>query len=288
MSKTFDPRLTPIRDDLAAASLRGRIEAPRYVEGRLMTAMASRAALKATPDAHAAMATELLFGEGFMVYDERDGWAWGQSTGDGYVGYVRTAALGPAGPAPTHWVSAPASHVYARPDFKQPPASALYFASPVCVTGATERKFLPLASGGFVHHSHLTPIGRWQQDHVAVALRFLGAPYVWGGRSVAGLDCSALIQLALYATGRSCLRDSDQQASTVGVELGAEDRLVRGDMVYFPGHVGIMIDSEMIVHANATHMAVTVDPLSEVKEIVARSLAPERAVITARRRLQPQ
>lgn len=285
MSKSFDPRVTPVRADLAAASLRGRIAAPRYVEGRPMTVTASRTALKSTPDPEGALATELLFGEGFMVYEERDGWAWGQSTGDGYVGYVAAAALGPAAPAPSHWVSALASHVYAEPDFKRPPVSALFFTSPVTVAGEAERKFLPLASGGFVHHSHLTPLGAWQPDHVAVALRFLGAPYVWGGRTVAGLDCSALIQLALSATGRPCLRDSDQQAATVGRDLQADEKLRRGDIVYFPGHVGIMIDADHILHANATHMAVTVDPLAEVIDIVART---SDHPVAARRRLPPQ
>lgn len=283
---SFDPRVTPARDDLAAAHLRGEIAAPRYAEGHMMTVTSPRAPMKGKPDAAASMTSELLFGESFTVYDSADGWAWGQAGHDGYVGYVPAASLGPVAVAATHRVSSLATHIYPAPDLKLPPLMPLYLGSPVAVAGPGEKGFLPLASGGFVYAAHLAALDTKVPDLTALAESFLDAPYLWGGRTVAGIDCSGLVQQVMLAAGVACPRDSDQQAAALGQGLPDDASLARGDLVFFPGHVGIMLDEVHLLHANATHMAVTVDPLEVVAGIVARELAPGRPAVTARRRLR--
>ncbi len=288
MTASFDPRITPVRADLAAAHLRGQVSAPRYAEGQAMTIAASRAAMKGRPDPAASRTSELLFGEGFTVYDCADGWAWGQAAHDGYVGYIPADCLAPAGMPATHMVARLATHIYPAPDLKTPPVMPLYLGSRVRVEGEPVKGFAPVNGGGFVYAAHLRPLDAPPADPLAVAESFLGAPYLWGGRTVAGIDCSGLVQQALLAAGIPCPRDSDQQAASVGRLLSEDVRLARGDIVFFPGHVGIMVDDARLLHANATHMAVTVDPLDAVIEIVARGLAPGKPPVTARRRLPRQ
>lgn len=253
-----------------------------------MTVACSRAAMKARPDPAAPLASELLFGEEFAVYDLADGWAWGQAAHDGYVGYVPADCLAPMAARITHRVSRPATHLYPAPDLKTPPLMPLYLGSAVAVAGEPEKGFVPLASGGYVYAAHLAPKGTYVADPTALAESLLAAPYLWGGRTVAGIDCSGLVQQALLAAGIPCPRDSDQQAASVGRLLSEDVRLARGDIVFFPGHVGIMVDDARLLHANATHMAVTVDPLDAVIEIVARGLAPGKPPVTARRRVPRQ
>lgn len=266
---SFDPRLTPARPDVAAESLRDQIPAERYVVGALRRVTAAVAPLWSKPDA-VALASELLYGEGFLVYDQADGLAWGQSTRDDYVGYLPASMLAEAA-EPTHWLSATASHRYAAPDLKRPPLHPLYFGGLLAIVDAAPVKgFLPLADGGWVPVSHVRPLGEWLADPLDAAQRFLGAPYLWGGRTMAGIDCSGLIQMALLASGRRTLRDSDMQAATVGEALAEDAPLRRGDIVFFPGHVGIMASERRLLHANATSMAVTIDPLEEVIAIVRR------------------
>lgn len=253
-----------------------------------MTVACSRAAMKARPDPAAPLASELLFGEEFAVYDLADGWAWGQAAHDGYVGYVPADCLAPMAARITHRVARPATHLYPAPDLKTPPLMPLYLGSAVAVAGEPEKGFVPLASGGYVYAAHLAPKGTYVADPTALAESLLAAPYLWGGRTVAGIDCSGLVQQALLAAGIPCPRDSDQQAASVGRLLSEDVQLARGDIVFFPGHVGIMVDDARLLHANATHMAVTVDPLDAVIEIVARGLAPGKPPVTARRRLPRQ
>lgn len=266
-----DPRLTPARDDLAAAHLEDKLDAPRYVEGEARQASLNSLPLTLTPDPAAEMATELLFGERFTVYDTADGWAWGQAAADGYVGYVPAEALGPAGGAPTHHVSVLLSHIYPAPDLKSRPLMQIPMGAPLALQpGDAEKGFRELHSGGWVYAWHLTPVGQAWGAPLQVALRFLGAPYLWGGRTAAGIDCSGLVQIALMASGRACPRDTDMQAAGLPgyVTLPAHTPPEGGDIVYFPGHVGFMVDGQNLLHANATHMAVTIDPLAEVIEII--------------------
>lgn len=265
-----DPRRHPWRADLAATGLEGRVPSARFAAGVARRVCRGCASLKAAPDDGAEQASQLLFGEIFTVYEEADGWAWGQNGGDGYVGYVDASALAADLAAPSHRVTALRSFLYAGPTLKRPPLDVLSLTSPVAVTGEAENGYLPLATGGWIFAGHLAPLDRPEPDYVATALRLLGTPYLWGGRSSLGLDCSALVQLALAAAGIDAPRDSDMQRGEVGVSLGpvpadgAGVAFRRGDIVFFPGHVGIMLDGERLVHATAFVMAVTVEPLAAV------------------------
>lgn len=237
--------------------------------------MAGRAGIHKAPDAASMQVSELLFGESVRCFERQDGWAWVQCTHDAYVGYAPADAL--AAPddaqAASHVVAARHGHRYSRPDVKAPIIGDLYCASPLRVSGESpDGAFLALAGGGWAPRAQLAPAGQFVRDIAATAEAFLGAPYRWGGRSSAGIDCSGLVQIALMRAGLACPRDSDQQAAALGVDLGGDVRsLQRGDLVFFPGHVGIMADPQRLIHANATHMAVSTDPLEAVIEIVRRA-----------------
>ena len=265
-----DPRRHPWRADLAASELEGRVPSARFVAGTARRVRQGCASLKAAAEDGAEQVSQLLFGESFTVYDEADGWAWGQNASDGYVGYARAAALAADLPAPSHRVAALRSFLYPAPTLRRQPLDVLSLTSPVAVAGEAENGYLPLATGGWMFAGHLAALEQPEPDYVATALRLIGTPYLWGGRSSLGLDCSALVQLALAAAGIKAPRDSDMQRGEVGVSLGAVAAdgagvaFRRGDLVFFPGHVGIMLDGERLVHATAFVMAVTVEPLVAV------------------------
>jgi hypothetical protein len=213
--------------------------------------------------------TELLFGERFLVIEENDGWAFGQASRDSYVGYVRSSALGsPVGP-PTHWVRVLRTYAYVQADLKTEATTLISMNSLVTVE-ENEGKFSRLAGAGWVFSAHLSEIGVYRNDPAEVALEFLGAPYRWGGRQSLGLDCSGLVQNALHACGISCPRDSDLQAGELG-EAAPPDALQRGDLVFWDGHVGMMVDGERLVHANGHHMAVALEPLAPTIARIAAS-----------------
>ncbi|MFO1186069.1 MAG: NlpC/P60 family protein [Alphaproteobacteria bacterium] len=264
----FDPRTTPARPDLAAESLRGRVEARRYSAGRSMLMAAGSAPLRHAPNDGALLDTEILFGELFTVYDEKGGWSWGQAAVDSYVGYVPSAALSPApGPQPTHRVTALASHLYSAPDVRAPHRLALSLGARLRVSGTAERFAIvdmPDAPA-FVPMQHIAPFAERAEDFVAVAERFLAAPYLWGGRTAQGLDCSALVQLSLAEAGQLFPRDSDQQQQ-VGMRLGtgALKDLRRGDLLFWKNHVAIAVGPSRLIHANGTAMAVTIDAVGDV------------------------
>lgn len=274
----FARRLTPARADLAAARLAGRVEAARFAEGRPARVTAPLLDLTLEPAAAAGLATQLLLGEAFTVYEDRaDGLAWGQAGRDGYVGYVAAAGLGPAGAAAGRRVTALASHRYGAPSAKARVAGPIPFLAEVEVVGE-EAGFAALAGGGFVPAQHLAP---WTGDAAAAAERFLGAPYLWGGRSAAGVDCSGLVQLALAAAGIAAPRDSDMQAALAGQALAEDAPALRGDLVFWRGHVGMMLDPETLIHANGHHMAVVREPLETA---AGRIAAGGGGPITGRRR----
>jgi cell wall-associated NlpC family hydrolase len=270
----FDPRVTPARADLAAEKLRGEIDAPVYVAGVAHRARAA-SAIRFTPDPAARQESELLAGEPFTVYEIADGWAWGQAELDDYVGYVAAADLVPGEPAPTHRVDARTSHLYPGPDLKLPAAGHLGFGSWLTVDG--EQNGFAHSDLGWVYAKHLAPIDRPRPDPVATALQFMGVPYLWGGRSADGLDCSGLVQLAVQSTGQWCPRDSDHQANFLGQPVADVAQARSGDLVCFPGHIGFLVGSEQLLHANAFYMQVTLDALDEV--------LPRAGRITAIRRL---
>jgi len=266
---SFDSRITPARGDLAASSLRGKVDAKNFVDGTVQTIGVGRMALRAGPSPTSGMASEMLFGESLTVYERRDGWAWVQSGIDEYVGYVREEGLGEAF-APTHRVIATSTPLLPAPDVKRPTLDLLPMNARVQVTGH-DGKFARISTRGFVFADHLVQLDGRQKDWVVFAERFVGVPYVWGGKTYAGLDCSGLVQTALQAAGVPCPRDSDMQEKTLGQVVEDLSRPERGDLVFWKGHVGIMLDGARMIHANAHFMDVTIERLSEAIMRIAKS-----------------
>lgn len=258
---TFDPRVTAARPDLASRGLEGMVRASAYVDPRPARIVVPATALRPAPNPAAEQWDQLLFGEVFDVLEVSAGFAWGQARRDGYVGFVEAADLGPVEHASTHRVSAIRTYAFAEPDIKSRAFGPYSLNALVTVTSLEGRFARSDEDGPWFVASHLSSIGRFEADPVAVALRFLGAPYLWGGRESLGVDCSGLVQQAMLACGRACPRDTDQQQG-LGAVVSAAD-LRRGDLVFWRGHVAIMLDATQILHANAYHMATAVEPLAE-------------------------
>jgi cell wall-associated NlpC family hydrolase len=255
-----DPRITPCRDGIAARRLEGILEAEVYLDTRIMTCTAPAAAIRSAPDAESEQMDQLLFGEGFEVLEEEGVWRLGQSLRDGYVGFVEAALLAPAGSWPTHRVAAIRTYAFSGPSIKTR-ASGPYSINALVTVEAVEGRLAKVSGAGWMTGDHLQPIGMGEDDWAAVAERFLGAPYLWGGRESLGLDCSGLVQQALFACGRACPRDADQQ-ELLGSPITA-DAFGRGDLVFWKGHVAIGLGDGLIIHANGHHMAVAIEPLAE-------------------------
>ena len=265
MSEHFDPRTTPARPDLAAAHLKGKVTAARFVEGTTLRVVEPTAPFRRQPVHDLSIDTEALYGERVVVYETtEEGWAWGQLELDGYVGWLSAAALGEVGAAPTHRVSALRTFLFPGPDAKLPPMQALSFGSRLVVL-RIEGEFAITDTGGFVAARHLAPLDHLESDFIATAQRFLGVPYLWGGRSSSGLDCSGLVQISLQAAGLACPRDSDMQAAFGAPVAFAGDAsaLRRGDLVCWKGHIGFVAEAGRFLHANAFHMEVAAEPLNE-------------------------
>ena len=279
----FDPRVTPARADLAAKHLQGKVAAARYIEGRAMEVVAPQAPFRGEPRPDAPLLTEALLGERVTIYDENaEGWAWGQLANDGYVGWLPVAALAQEGSKPTHRVAALRTFAFPGPDIKLPPLDVLPFGATLAIARVDDRLAVTPA-GAFIPAAHLQPVGEYETDFVAVAERFLGAPYLWGGKTASGVDCSGLVQIALSACGVECPRDSDMQEAALGASIapaGDFSNLKRGDLVFWKGHVAIVRDKDSLLHANAFHMAVAIEPTAEA---IARIRAAGSAVTSARR-----
>lgn len=268
----LDPRINPIRHDLAARRLEDQVSAERFVDGIQYQVTSGILPMRGSASADARQTSQLLFGERFEVFEVKNGIAWGQAFRDDYVGYVEAAHLSADLHQPTHRLCALASHIYPAPDLKTMPLASIYMSCDLAVKNrAPENGFVELESGGWVYARHLAPTAEDQPDFVGTALKFLDAPYLWGGKSSAGLDCSALVQVALRQAGKSIPRDTDLQLQALGPALPLDTPPQRGDIAFFPGHVGIMLDETRILHANATHMAVSIDRLDDVIAIVARA-----------------
>jgi len=260
----FDKRLTPARTDLAAAHLKGKVAAAAYVEGRPLQVSRGVIGLYANPQEHAGQQTQLLLGEDFTVYEEKNGWVWGQADSDGYVGYAPAENFGPPQPV-THCVTALGTPLLFAPDVKQGTRDILPLNARLAVAEMGER-FARLSNGLFVFSGHLGSLDFAAPDWVSVAERFVEAPYVWGGKTFSGIDCSGLVQTALQAGGIRAPRDTDMMEAGMGTALPLDAPLQRGDLIFWKGHVGIMLDAERIIHANGFWMQVSIEPLKLVDE----------------------
>lgn len=277
-----DPRVTLVRPDLAAEDLRGKVEAERYIAGHIFRVSSDRTPLRRAPDDALPLDTVLLHGEIFKVLEIKDGWAWGQAQADDYVGYVPFKHLANAeGFQPTHRVKARTAQIYRTPELKVPPVLSIPFGAQVAVIEERDG-YAAIAPQQWVPAPLLAPLDQMEEDWVAVSETFLGAPYVWGGRSSLGLDCSALVQLSRQAAGFDCPRDSDMQEAQLGETLETDAPAKRGDLVFWKGHVGIMTTDMQLLHANAHHMSVAAEPLANaVKRIKGAGGGP----VTRRARL---
>jgi hypothetical protein len=287
----LDPRLHAWRSDLADARLKGKVEARRFVAGAGRRVVAPSAPLRLEPRADAPLASEVLRGEVFTVFEDGpEGWSWGQLQTDSYVGFVPTEALGVTTPEPTHRVVELRTFIYPGPDMKLPQQGLLSIGSSLALDESGETRgteYRRIAGGeGWVVASTVVEIeSPPANDFVAVAERFLNTAYLWGGRTSVGLDCSALVQLSLMMAGVAAPRDTDLQETALGeaVEGGARAPLQRGDLVFWKGHVGIMIDGEYLLHANGHHMSTVIEPLEAVDKRIAATAGPATAV----RRMAP-
>ena len=262
-----DPRRNAYRRDLAAELLRGLVEAERYVRGEPRQVGIPVLPLRREPRFDATLDTEILLGETVSVYDESEGWAWVQSARDGYVGYMPSEGLTPQHRRRLRTASRPCAHMSIPSPTPRRRRSALLSLNAFVTVAEPGGKFHALAGGGYVFAGHAVPVGDTARDYVAVAESFLGTPYLWGGRTSIGLDCSGLVQLSLEAAGHAAPRDADMQAAELGHAIDwRKDKLRRGDLVFWDGHVGIMTSETDFLHANAFHMAVEAEPFARARK----------------------
>ncbi len=279
----LDPRLTPARGDIAAKHLEGQVEAERFVSGETFEVIAAIAPLRERPSGDAPLLTQALAGEQVTIYDRNeDGWAWGQLSNDGYVGWLPEMALARPSTALTHRITAIRTFAFPGPSIKMPPLETQLMGALLTIV-REDGAFGVTPEGWHVPRPHIGRIGDNESDFVAVAERFVGTPYLWGGKSSLGIDCSGLVQLSLNAAGIFCPRDSDMQQNGIGQPLERTDpkHLKRGDLIFWNGHVAIVRDTGTIVHANAHHMATTIENTADAIARIATTGSP----ITAIRRI---
>lgn len=278
----LDKRLHVFRDDLADVSLHGKVEATRFVAGHSAQVIAPTTPVHRAPQVDAMQLSQALYGETCKVFESALGWAWVQLDGDDYVGYVPAANLNTSHVITTHRVKVPTTHVYPKPDLKTQPAVAIPLNALVAVTGR-QGDYLSLQQGGFVFVDHFAPSTEYESDFVTVAEKFLYVPYLWGGKTMLGIDCSGLVQVSLQACGIKAPRDSDMQENDLGTALASQNmnKLKRGDLVFWKGHVGIMQDNQNLLHANAHHMMTVIEPL----EVVVARIAVKGQMVTSIKRL---
>lgn len=275
-TRVLDTRINAYRRDIADIALAGTLFASHYAAPMDRCATTSTM-IRTAPSRDAEASSQLLPGEAFAVLDLTAGWAWGYSRHDHYVGYVSAEILDlPI--VPTHRIAVREALVFAQPAVTAPAIGTLPFGARV--TGKAVDGFIE-TSGGYVHARHIAPIDRRESDPVAVAELFLGMPYLWGGRGADGIDCSGLVQVAFAAAGIEAPRDTDMQRESLGKKLPDKTRLRRGDIVNFPGHAGLMVDENRLIHANSHWMGVVIEPLADVVGRVA--IQHDRPILSRRR-----
>lgn len=277
-----DPRMTPARGDLAAKYLEGKVKAKRFVEGEEFEISEAIAPLRCAPSPDAELATQALKGERAMIYDRNgEGWAWGQLNSDGYVGWLPDRALAKPAGKPTHKITGLRTFAFPGPSIKLPPADTLVMGTLVTVL-REEGSFAVTREGWYLPRQHVGLIDSHVPDFVAVAEQYVGTPYLWGGKSSLGIDCSGLVQVSLNAAGTGCPRDSDMQQDGLGRALDqrAANKLKRGDLIFWKGHVAIVRDADTIVHANAHHMATVIEG---TREAIARIKAAGSEIASIKR-----
>ncbi len=285
--QTLDRRRHPARPDLASSAYRDRYQSDRYVDGVLRSVVFDLADMRPEPRLDRSIDTQLLFGEEVRVFEETpEGWSWAQLGTDGYVGWVPSEALG-AHVAPTHQVRALRTFRYPGPDLKYPPLGLVSMGAKVSVMETVTTRGLDyamLSDGSYVVSKHLVALGDHDPDWVSIAEEFLGTPYLWGGRSSLGLDCSALVQIPAALAGIPLPRDSDMQEAEAGNEIGMlpTTDLQRGDLIFWKGHVAIVAGDNLLLHANGHTMTVAHEDLDLA---VKRIAATEWGDITSIRRL---
>jgi hypothetical protein len=278
-----DPRLTPARPDLAAQYLEGKVKAARFVAGEEFEIIDNLAPLRGEPSSNATLLTQALKGERVTIYDRNgEGWAWGQLQSDGYVGWLPDCALAKPAGAPTHKITALRTFAFPGPSIKLPPVDTLLMGTVLTVV-REDGAFAVTREGWHLPLPHVGRIDSHAEDFVTIAERFAGTPYLWGGKSSLGIDCSGLVQVALNAAGTGCPRDSDMQQDSLGRALDPVEskKLRRGDLIFWKGHVAIARDADTIVHANAHHMATATE---NTRDAIARIKAAG-SEITAIKRL---
>lgn len=264
-----DKRLHAVRPDLADERLRGKVASAQFVAGRSAWIVSPVVDVLQEPSPDAGLSTQLQLGEEVKVFEEAGGWAWVQGTFDGYVGYIDAACIGDAAVGATHTVRVPRTFIYSAPDLKLARRASLSMGALVKIVGFTEARgtrYAITSAQEAIIADHVTLLEAHEVDFVSVAETLTSTPYLWGGSTAFGIDCSGLVQLSMRMTGRQVLRDTDMQVETVGepVAPGAKmSSLRRGDLVFWRGHVAIMTDSETIIHANGHTMMVNTERLTD-------------------------
>lgn len=272
----LDPRLHAFRPDLADSRLKGDVTAERFTAGVPARVVVPVAALHKTADQSSERQSECLFGEELTIFEETKDFGWAQSRKDGYVGYIAREAFSTTCAKASHRIIKPRSFQYAGPDLRSPMIAPLSIGSNLNVMDEVETRgtlYALLDNGFFVVSSHIADIEQTIKDYVAIAESLIYTPYLWGGASGLGIDCSGLVQLSMMMAGKTVLRDTDMQSTTIGREISRNDGLKRGDLVFWKGHVAIMADQQNIIHANGASMDVKVEPLDTAIERIARLYA---------------